>query len=135
MLRGYLSPMPEKSTIPKLPRHITRRAIEAQSDLKPASDGDEVALKRSSNEMSSPMETLDVATGLFSAAEQLSDAQIDQMVATNLVGSIQIIRAVLHPILAPRARTYHPDIFVRWAGRFPRKFDVLRPLKWRGEGC
>jgi NAD(P)-dependent dehydrogenase (short-subunit alcohol dehydrogenase family) len=33
--------------------------------------------------------------GLFGAAEELSDAQIDQMIATNLVGSIQLIRAVI----------------------------------------
>jgi NAD(P)-dependent dehydrogenase (short-subunit alcohol dehydrogenase family) len=32
--------------------------------------------------------------GLFGAAEELSDAQIDHMIATNLVGSIQLIRAV-----------------------------------------
>ncbi len=33
--------------------------------------------------------------GLFGAAEELSDAQIDLMIATNLVGSIQLIRAVI----------------------------------------
>jgi NADP-dependent 3-hydroxy acid dehydrogenase YdfG len=33
--------------------------------------------------------------GLFGAAEELKDTQIDQMVATNLVGSIQLIRAAL----------------------------------------
>ncbi len=33
--------------------------------------------------------------GLFGAAEELSDKQIDDTVATNLVGSIQLIRAVL----------------------------------------
>jgi NAD(P)-dependent dehydrogenase (short-subunit alcohol dehydrogenase family) len=33
--------------------------------------------------------------GLFGAAEELSDEQIDQIIATNLVGSIQLIRAVL----------------------------------------
>ena len=33
--------------------------------------------------------------GLFGAAEELSDAQIDHMIATNLVGSIQLIRAAL----------------------------------------
>ena len=33
--------------------------------------------------------------GLFGAAEELSDKQIDHIVATNLVGSIQLIRAVL----------------------------------------
>jgi NAD(P)-dependent dehydrogenase (short-subunit alcohol dehydrogenase family) len=33
--------------------------------------------------------------GLFGAAEELTNQQIDQMIATNLVGSIQLIRAVL----------------------------------------
>jgi len=33
--------------------------------------------------------------GLFGAAEELSDAQIEHIVATNLLGSIQLIRAVL----------------------------------------
>jgi NAD(P)-dependent dehydrogenase (short-subunit alcohol dehydrogenase family) len=33
--------------------------------------------------------------GLFGAAEELSDKQIDQIIATNLVGSIQLIRAAL----------------------------------------
>jgi len=33
--------------------------------------------------------------GLFGAAEELTDEQIDHLVATNLVGSIQLIRAAL----------------------------------------
>jgi NAD(P)-dependent dehydrogenase (short-subunit alcohol dehydrogenase family) len=33
--------------------------------------------------------------GLFGAAEELTDAQVEHIVATNLVGSIQFIRAVL----------------------------------------
>jgi NAD(P)-dependent dehydrogenase (short-subunit alcohol dehydrogenase family) len=33
--------------------------------------------------------------GLFGAAEELTDKQIDHMIATNLVGPIQLIRAVL----------------------------------------
>jgi len=33
--------------------------------------------------------------GLFGAAEELSDEQIEHIIATNLVGSIQLIRAVL----------------------------------------
>jgi NADP-dependent 3-hydroxy acid dehydrogenase YdfG len=33
--------------------------------------------------------------GLFGAAEELSDAQVDRMIATNLTGSIQFIRAAL----------------------------------------
>ncbi len=40
--------------------------------------------------------------GLFGAAEELTDAQIDQMIATNLVGSIQLIRAVLPRLRAQR---------------------------------
>jgi NAD(P)-dependent dehydrogenase (short-subunit alcohol dehydrogenase family) len=35
------------------------------------------------------------AYGLVGAAEELSDAQIDQQIATNLTGTIQFIRAVL----------------------------------------
>jgi len=35
------------------------------------------------------------AYGLVGAAEELTDAQIDQQIATNLTGSIQLIRAVL----------------------------------------
>jgi NAD(P)-dependent dehydrogenase (short-subunit alcohol dehydrogenase family) len=38
--------------------------------------------------------------GLFGAAEELTDEQVDHIIATNLVGSIQLIRAVL-----PRLRT------------------------------
>jgi NAD(P)-dependent dehydrogenase (short-subunit alcohol dehydrogenase family) len=33
--------------------------------------------------------------GLFGAAEELSDKQVDHMIATNLVGSIQLIRSAL----------------------------------------
>ena len=33
--------------------------------------------------------------GLFGAAEELTDAQVDHMIATNLVGSIQLIRSAL----------------------------------------
>jgi len=33
--------------------------------------------------------------GLFGAAEELSDAQVEHIIATNLTGSIQLIRAVL----------------------------------------
>lgn len=33
--------------------------------------------------------------GLFGAAEELSDAQIERQIATNLTGSIQLVRAVL----------------------------------------
>lgn len=35
------------------------------------------------------------AYGLFGAGEEINDAQIDRQIATNLVGSIQLIRSVL----------------------------------------
>jgi NAD(P)-dependent dehydrogenase (short-subunit alcohol dehydrogenase family) len=38
------------------------------------------------------------AYGLVGAAEELTDAQIDQQIATNLTGTIQLIRAVLGPL-------------------------------------
>jgi NAD(P)-dependent dehydrogenase (short-subunit alcohol dehydrogenase family) len=38
--------------------------------------------------------------GLFGAAEELSDAQVEHIVATNLVGPIQLIRAVLPKLRA-----------------------------------
>jgi NAD(P)-dependent dehydrogenase (short-subunit alcohol dehydrogenase family) len=46
------------------------------------------------------LETVDVVVsnagyGLFGAAEELTDGQIDHVIATNLTGSIQVIRAAL----------------------------------------
>jgi NAD(P)-dependent dehydrogenase (short-subunit alcohol dehydrogenase family) len=46
------------------------------------------------------LDTVDVIVsnagyGLFGAAEELSDAQVDHMIATNLTGSIQLIRSAL----------------------------------------
>ncbi|WP_420138359.1 SDR family oxidoreductase [Sphingomonas sp.] len=38
--------------------------------------------------------------GLFGAAEEVSDAQIERQIATNLTASIQLIRAVLPPLRA-----------------------------------
>jgi NAD(P)-dependent dehydrogenase (short-subunit alcohol dehydrogenase family) len=40
--------------------------------------------------------------GLFGAAEELSDEQVEHIIATNLTGSINLIRAAL-PICAPKA--------------------------------
>ena len=42
--------------------------------------------------------------GLFGAAEELSDAQVDHIIATNLTGSIHLIRAAL-PHLRSQGRT------------------------------
>jgi NAD(P)-dependent dehydrogenase (short-subunit alcohol dehydrogenase family) len=41
--------------------------------------------------------------GLFGAAEELSDEQVDAMIATNLAGSVQLIRAVLPHMRAASA--------------------------------
>jgi NAD(P)-dependent dehydrogenase (short-subunit alcohol dehydrogenase family) len=41
--------------------------------------------------------------GLFGAAEELSDAQVDQIIATNLTGSIQLIRSALPHLRAQGA--------------------------------
>jgi NAD(P)-dependent dehydrogenase (short-subunit alcohol dehydrogenase family) len=41
--------------------------------------------------------------GLFGAAEELTDEQVDHMIATNLTGSIQLVRAALPPTFGPRA--------------------------------
>jgi NAD(P)-dependent dehydrogenase (short-subunit alcohol dehydrogenase family) len=41
--------------------------------------------------------------GLFGATEELTDEEIDRMVATNLVGSIQLIRAALPDMRAQRS--------------------------------
>jgi NAD(P)-dependent dehydrogenase (short-subunit alcohol dehydrogenase family) len=40
--------------------------------------------------------------GLFGAAEELTDAQIDHVIATNLTGSVQVIRAALPHLRAQR---------------------------------
>ncbi|MWA05408.1 SDR family oxidoreductase [Actinomadura sp. LD22] len=40
--------------------------------------------------------------GLFGAAEELSDAQVDHIIATNLTGSIQLIRSALPHLRAQR---------------------------------
>lgn len=55
-------------------------------------------------------EPLDVRdTSAMRAAEELSDEQIEAILATNLTGSIQLIRAVL-PHMRGRRRTDHPTL-------------------------
>ncbi len=61
---------------------------------------DVAAIKAMVDRSFSTMGRIDVVVsnagyGLFGAAEELSDAQVDRMIATNLVGSIQLIRAAL----------------------------------------
>ena len=61
---------------------------------------DKAGIRAVANDAFDRMGKIDVAVsnagyGLFGAAEELSDAQIDHQIATNLTGSIQFIRAVI----------------------------------------
>ena len=62
--------------------------------------------------------------GLFGAAEELSDAEIDHIIATNLTGSIQLIRSALPHL---RAQGGGRVIRTSWrAGRLCRQFSLPR---------
>lgn len=71
--------------------------------------------------------------GLFGAAEEVSDAQIDRQVATNLVGSIQVIRAAL-----PHLRAQGGGRIVQVSSEggqiaYPN-FSLYHATKWGIEG-
>jgi NAD(P)-dependent dehydrogenase (short-subunit alcohol dehydrogenase family) len=71
--------------------------------------------------------------GLFGAAEELRDEQIDRQIATNLTGSIQLIRAVL-----PRLREQGGGRIVQTSSEGGRigypAFSVYHATKWGIEG-
>ncbi|TDV16696.1 SDR family oxidoreductase [Paraburkholderia caballeronis] len=71
--------------------------------------------------------------GLFGAAEELSDAQIDRQLATNLTGSIQLIRAVI-----PRLRGQGGGRIVQVSSEGGRigypGFSAYHATKWGIEG-
>jgi NAD(P)-dependent dehydrogenase (short-subunit alcohol dehydrogenase family) len=71
--------------------------------------------------------------GLFGAAEELDDAQIDRQIATNLTGSIQLIRAVL-----PHLREQGGGRIVQVSSEGGRigypAFSVYHATKWGIEG-
>ena len=71
--------------------------------------------------------------GLFGAAEELTDKQVEQIVATNLVGSIQLIRAAL-----PHLRTQSGGRIIQissYGGQvaFPGN-SMYHATKWGIEG-
>lgn len=71
--------------------------------------------------------------GLFGAAEEVSDAQIDRQLATNLVGSIQLIRAAL-----PHLREQGGGRIVQLSSEggqiaYPN-FSIYHASKWGIEG-
>lgn len=71
--------------------------------------------------------------GLFGAAEELSDAQIARQIATNLTGSIQLIRAIV-----PRLREQGGGRIVQVSSEGGRigypAFSVYHASKWGIEG-
>lgn len=71
--------------------------------------------------------------GLFGAAEELSDEQIDHQIATNLTGSIQLIRAAL-----PHLRTQGGGRIVQVSSEGGQKaypnFSLYHATKWGIEG-
>lgn len=73
------------------------------------------------------------AYGLFGAAEEVSDAQIERQIATNLVGSIQLIRACL-----PHLRAQGGGRIVQVSSEggqiaYPN-FSLYHATKWGIEG-
>lgn len=71
--------------------------------------------------------------GLFGAAEELGDAQIERQIATNLTGSIQLIRAVI-----PRLREQGGGRIVQVSSEGGRigypGFSAYHATKWGIEG-
>lgn len=71
--------------------------------------------------------------GLFGAAEELSNEQVDAIIATNLTGSIQLIRAVLpHMRAAGRGRIIQLSTYGRQVA-FPGN-SMYHATKWGIEG-
>jgi NAD(P)-dependent dehydrogenase (short-subunit alcohol dehydrogenase family) len=71
--------------------------------------------------------------GVFGAAEELSDEQIDAIIATNLTGSIQLIRAVLpHMRAAARGRIIQMSTYGGQVA-FPEN-SLYHAIKWGIEG-
>jgi NAD(P)-dependent dehydrogenase (short-subunit alcohol dehydrogenase family) len=71
--------------------------------------------------------------GVFATAEDLTDAQIDQLIATNLTGSIQLARAVL-----PHLRAQGGGLLMQMSSMggqlaFPA-FSLYHGTKWGIEG-
>ncbi|WP_158907016.1 SDR family oxidoreductase [Burkholderia sp. L27(2015)] len=84
------------------------------------------------------MERIDVVVGnagygLFGAAEELSDAQIERQIATNLVGSIQLIRAAL-PYLRKQGGGRIVQVSSEGGQIAYPNFSLYHATKWGIEG-
>lgn len=73
------------------------------------------------------------AYGLFGAAEELSDAQIDRQIATNLTGSIQLIRAVI-PLLRQQGGGRIAQVSSEGGQVAYPNFSLYHATKWGIEG-
>lgn len=99
---------------------------------------DPAAVRRTVDDAFGTMERIDVVVsnagyGAFGAAEELTDEQIDRQIATNLVGSIQLIRASLPHL---RAQGGGRIVQLSSAGgqvAYPN-FSVYHASKWGIEG-
>ena len=76
--------------------------------------------------------------GLFGAAEELTDAQVDHIIATNLTGSIQLIRSALPHLRAQGGGRIIQSHLWR-PGGLPRQLALPRQQvghrRLRGVGC
>jgi NAD(P)-dependent dehydrogenase (short-subunit alcohol dehydrogenase family) len=99
---------------------------------------DTQAVKRFVNAAFDAFGTIDIVVnnagyGLFGAAEEVSDEQIDKQIATNLIGSIQVIRAAL-----PRLRQLGKGRILQISSEggqvaYPN-FSIYHASKWGVEG-
>lgn len=71
--------------------------------------------------------------GLFGAAEELSDAQIDRQIATNLTGSIQLARAVIPRLRAQGGGRIMQIASIGGQVAFPA-MSLYHATKWGIEG-
>jgi NAD(P)-dependent dehydrogenase (short-subunit alcohol dehydrogenase family) len=61
-----------------------------------------------------------VGYGLFGAAEELSDVQVADIIATNLTGPVTLIRSALPHLREQGGGRIIPDLLLRRPGRLPR---------------
>jgi NAD(P)-dependent dehydrogenase (short-subunit alcohol dehydrogenase family) len=73
------------------------------------------------------------AYGLFGAAEELSDAQIERQIVTNLTGSIQLIRAVI-PFLRQQGGGRIAQVSSEGGQIAYPNFSLYHATKWGIEG-
>ena len=99
---------------------------------------DHAALRREVDGAFAALGRIDVVVsnagyGLFGAVEEVSDAQIDRQIATNLVGSIQLIRAVLPHLRAQRGGRILQVSSEGGQVAYP-SFGLYHATKWGIEG-